>query len=204
MKDQTEIDEIKLEPTTTTTTAKTSSNKQNKSLFSIDSILNDKIKQSKDDQIEDLKIEKENDNKKIITAYNQHHTTSIFQQQPPWYLTQQKLNPFLYQNQIFPSQNNRNDLISHNQMASILRQSSQYSSSNNNNNHPYLQGSSLFTRTKKKRSRAAFSHTQVLELERRFNFQRYLSGPERADLANSLKVRNKSILDNFCHILTYY
>ncbi len=37
---------------------------------------------------------------------------------------------------------------------------------------------------RKKRSRAAFSHAQVYELERRFSHQRYLSGPERADLAN--------------------
>ena len=36
---------------------------------------------------------------------------------------------------------------------------------------------------RKKRSRAAFSHAQVYELERRFSHQRYLSGPERADLA---------------------
>ncbi|NXG98428.1 NKX32 protein, partial [Loxia leucoptera] len=41
---------------------------------------------------------------------------------------------------------------------------------------------------RKKRSRAAFSHAQVFELERRFNHQRYLSGPERADLAASLKL----------------
>lgn len=36
---------------------------------------------------------------------------------------------------------------------------------------------------KKKRSRAAFSHAQVYELEKRFTHQKYLSGPERADLA---------------------
>lgn len=36
---------------------------------------------------------------------------------------------------------------------------------------------------KKKRSRAAFSHSQVYELEKRFSHQKYLSGPERADLA---------------------
>jgi hypothetical protein len=45
-----------------------------------------------------------------------------------------------------------------------------------------------FLKQKKKRSRAAFSHSQVLELEKRFNSQRYLNGPERADLASSLKV----------------
>ena len=36
---------------------------------------------------------------------------------------------------------------------------------------------------KKKRSRAAFSHAQVYELEKRFSHQKYLSGPERSDLA---------------------
>ncbi|XP_035255630.1 NK3 homeobox 3 [Anguilla anguilla] len=45
----------------------------------------------------------------------------------------------------------------------------------------------------KKRSRAAFSHTQVYELERRFNLQRYLSGPERADLAEALKLTETQV-----------
>ncbi|CAN9499813.1 unnamed protein product [Ophioblennius macclurei] len=45
----------------------------------------------------------------------------------------------------------------------------------------------------KKRSRAAFSHTQVLELERRFSTQRYLSGPERADLAGALKLTETQV-----------
>ncbi|XP_028315326.1 homeobox protein Nkx-3.2 [Gouania willdenowi] len=46
---------------------------------------------------------------------------------------------------------------------------------------------------RKKRSRAAFSHAQVFELERRFNHQRYLSGPERADLASSLKLTETQV-----------
>lgn len=45
----------------------------------------------------------------------------------------------------------------------------------------------------KKRSRAAFSHAQVYELERRFNTQRYLSGPERADLAEALKLTETQV-----------
>ncbi|KAJ0067023.1 hypothetical protein NL108_006261, partial [Boleophthalmus pectinirostris] len=45
----------------------------------------------------------------------------------------------------------------------------------------------------KKRSRAAFSQTQVYELERRFNTQRYLSGPERADLAEALKLTETQV-----------
>ena len=45
----------------------------------------------------------------------------------------------------------------------------------------------------KKRSRAAFSHAQVYELERRFNSQRYLSGPERADLASALKLTETQV-----------
>ncbi|KAM7408734.1 hypothetical protein PAMA_002452 [Pampus argenteus] len=45
----------------------------------------------------------------------------------------------------------------------------------------------------KKRSRAAFSHAQVYELERRFNTQRYLSGPERADLAGTLKLTETQV-----------
>ncbi|KAL4641049.1 homeobox protein zampogna-like [Arapaima gigas] len=45
----------------------------------------------------------------------------------------------------------------------------------------------------KKRSRAAFSHAQVYELERRFNMQRYLSGPERAHLAGALKLTETQV-----------
>ncbi|XP_063236713.1 homeobox protein Nkx-3.2-like, partial [Bacillus rossius redtenbacheri] len=47
--------------------------------------------------------------------------------------------------------------------------------------------------SRKKRSRAAFSHAQVYELERRFNQQRYLSGPERADLAHALKLTETQV-----------
>ncbi|XP_066576112.1 homeobox protein Nkx-3.2 [Amia ocellicauda] len=46
---------------------------------------------------------------------------------------------------------------------------------------------------RKKRSRAAFSHAQVFELERRFGHQRYLSGPERAELAASLKLTETQV-----------
>lgn len=48
-------------------------------------------------------------------------------------------------------------------------------------------------KTKKKRCRAAFSHAQVFELERRFSHQRYLSGPERADLAHALKLTETQV-----------
>ncbi|XP_074640193.1 uncharacterized protein LOC141898263 [Tubulanus polymorphus] len=48
-------------------------------------------------------------------------------------------------------------------------------------------------RPRKKRSRAAFSHAQVFELERRFSHQRYLSGPERADLAQALKLTETQV-----------
>lgn len=46
---------------------------------------------------------------------------------------------------------------------------------------------------KKKRSRAAFTHAQVFELERRFTHQKYLSGPERADLAHALKLSETQV-----------
>jgi homeobox protein Nkx-3.2 len=46
---------------------------------------------------------------------------------------------------------------------------------------------------RKKRSRAAFSHAQVFELERRFSVQRYLSGPERTELAKSLRLTETQI-----------
>ncbi|KAJ6222162.1 hypothetical protein RDWZM_000707 [Blomia tropicalis] len=46
---------------------------------------------------------------------------------------------------------------------------------------------------KKKRSRAAFSHAQVYELEKRFSLQKYLSGPERAELASELKLTETQV-----------
>lgn len=46
---------------------------------------------------------------------------------------------------------------------------------------------------RKKRSRAAFTHMQVYELERRFNHQRYLSGPERSELARRLKLTETQV-----------
>ncbi|XP_017888177.1 homeobox protein bagpipe-like [Ceratina calcarata] len=47
--------------------------------------------------------------------------------------------------------------------------------------------------SRKKRSRAAFSHAQVFELEKRFAAQKYLSGPERADLARGLKLTETQV-----------
>ncbi|XP_009989496.1 PREDICTED: homeobox protein Nkx-3.1, partial [Tauraco erythrolophus] len=44
-----------------------------------------------------------------------------------------------------------------------------------------------------KRSRAAFSHTQVIELERKFNHQKYLSAPERAHLAKNLQLTETQV-----------
>lgn len=49
------------------------------------------------------------------------------------------------------------------------------------------------TKPRKKRSRAAFSNQQVFELERRFGHQKYLSGPERADLATALKLTETQV-----------
>lgn len=46
---------------------------------------------------------------------------------------------------------------------------------------------------KQKRSRAAFTHFQVLELEKKFNRQRYLSAPERAHLATALRLTETQV-----------
>ncbi|KAJ8380098.1 hypothetical protein SKAU_G00008760 [Synaphobranchus kaupii] len=46
---------------------------------------------------------------------------------------------------------------------------------------------------KQKRSRAAFTHLQVLELEKKFNHQKYLSAPERAHLASSLRLTETQV-----------
>ena len=55
-------------------------------------------------------------------------------------------------------------------------------------------------RLRKKRSRAAFSHAQVFELERRFGHQKYLSGPERADLAQMLKLTESQVIRLYSNI----
>ena len=47
--------------------------------------------------------------------------------------------------------------------------------------------------SRKKRTRAAFTHSQVFELEKRFQRQRYLSGPERSELACSLKLSETQV-----------
>lgn len=46
---------------------------------------------------------------------------------------------------------------------------------------------------KQKRSRAAFTHLQILELEKKFNQQKYLSAPERSHLANTLGLTETQI-----------
>ncbi|XP_003964169.1 NK3 homeobox 3 [Takifugu rubripes] len=45
----------------------------------------------------------------------------------------------------------------------------------------------------KRRTRAAFTYAQIFQLERRFNAQQYLSGPERADLADTLKLTETQV-----------
>ncbi|KAK3565796.1 hypothetical protein QTP86_015580 [Hemibagrus guttatus] len=49
------------------------------------------------------------------------------------------------------------------------------------------------TAQKQKRSRAAFTHLQVLELEKKFSRQRYLSAPERAHLAAALRLTETQV-----------
>lgn len=57
----------------------------------------------------------------------------------------------------------------------------------------FLRGTALKKTHHKKRSRAAFSHAQVFELERRFSRQRYLSGPDRSDLAKALNLTETQV-----------
>ncbi|XP_069555763.1 homeobox protein Nkx-3.1 [Brachyistius frenatus] len=53
---------------------------------------------------------------------------------------------------------------------------------------------SRFSSTRKqRRSRAAFTHLQVLELEKKFNHQKYLSAPERAHLASTLRLTETQV-----------
>ena len=63
----------------------------------------------------------------------------------------------------------------------------------NHHGSPSVSDDGGLTLKRKKRSRAAFSHAQVFELERRFAQQRYLSGPERSDLAKSLRLTETQV-----------
>lgn len=56
-----------------------------------------------------------------------------------------------------------------------------------------LEASSLTSSRKQKRSRAAFTHLQVMELEKKFNHQKYLSAPERAHLASALRLTETQV-----------
>ncbi|XP_029459977.1 homeobox protein Nkx-3.1 [Rhinatrema bivittatum] len=60
-------------------------------------------------------------------------------------------------------------------------------------NPPHSLQDSKKSPKQQKRSRAAFSHTQVIELERKFSHQKYLSAPERAHLAKSLKLTETQV-----------
>lgn len=55
------------------------------------------------------------------------------------------------------------------------------------------ESSSFSSSEKQKRSRAAFTHLQVLELEKKFNHQKYLSAPERAHLAGTLTLTETQV-----------
>lgn len=55
------------------------------------------------------------------------------------------------------------------------------------------ESSSYSSMGKQKRSRAAFTHLQVLELEKKFNHQKYLSAPERAHLASTLRLTETQV-----------
>ena len=60
-------------------------------------------------------------------------------------------------------------------------------------NHTSTSNPQQQAKPRKKRSRAAFSHAQVFELERRFSHQKYLSGPERAELAAAVKLTETQV-----------
>jgi hypothetical protein len=106
---------------------------------------------------------------------NFHHHLPIFNH----------LSSGLYFPQFNPSYGNNSSLVQN----GTFQNNNSSNHINSSNIHPH----GLLVKPKKKRSRAAFSHAQVLELERRFNYQRYLSGPERADLAAALKLTETQV-----------
>ncbi|XP_047238381.1 homeobox protein Nkx-3.1 [Girardinichthys multiradiatus] len=58
---------------------------------------------------------------------------------------------------------------------------------------PSSSESSFSSAGKQKRSRVAFTHLQVLELEKKFSHQKYLSAPERAHLASTLRLTETQV-----------
>lgn len=62
-----------------------------------------------------------------------------------------------------------------------------------NTSCPSSAESTLPSPGKQKRSRAAFTHLQVLELEKKFNHQKYLSAPEKAQLARTLRLTETQV-----------
>lgn len=59
--------------------------------------------------------------------------------------------------------------------------------------HPLQAESAPGHAKKRKRSRAAFSHSQVIQLERCFSQQRYLSGCDRTELAKALNLSETQV-----------
>lgn len=53
------------------------------------------------------------------------------------------------------------------------------------------------TSKKKRKSRTAFTHQQIYELERRFNSQKYLSPTDRDEIALSLNLTNAQVITWF-------
>ena len=51
----------------------------------------------------------------------------------------------------------------------------------------------LLQQKTKVKPRILFSQTQVFELEQRFRYQRYLSAPEREQMANDLKMTPQQV-----------
>ena len=188
------------------TIQKTSEQKQKSSgLFSIDQILSSK----KD--IDLNKTTDENDSSRLDTEQQQTafkttnqenaerlHKDWSFQNHLAKMSSFSKLNPNLFANPYCttsPAQAFNPVGNFQNPLGLYLSQFHQHHSNQNqfNQNHAQSHPHGILVKPKKKRSRAAFSHAQVLELERRFNFQRYLSGPERADLASSLKLTETQV-----------
>ncbi|XP_036368048.1 homeobox protein Nkx-2.5 isoform X2 [Octopus sinensis] len=67
---------------------------------------------------------------------------------------------------------------------------------NNNNSNSMVDGTGdcpLLRQRQRRKPRVLFSQAQVYELERRFKQQRYLSAPEREQLANMLKLTSTQV-----------
>jgi HEPN domain-containing protein len=69
--------------------------------------------------------------------------------------------------------------------------------------HAYLNSEHSLKHCRRRKARTVFSDHQLNGLEKRFDGQKYLSTPERVELANALNLSEAQVIDSRCfHVST--